>query len=75
MDLGLKEKRAFVTASSRGLGYATVVALLAAEGCRVVINGRDETNVKTSARKYGVKRARPPSMRRETRAIHLYLRN
>ena len=50
MDLGLKDKRALVTAASRGLGYA-IALLLAKEGCRVVINGRDETKVKAAAEK------------------------
>ena len=50
MDLGLKDKRALVTGASRGLGYATAL-LLAQEGCRVVINGRDEANVKVAAEK------------------------
>jgi 3-oxoacyl-[acyl-carrier protein] reductase len=40
MDLGLKDKIALVTASTRGLGFATA-QMLAAEGARVVINGRD----------------------------------
>jgi 3-oxoacyl-[acyl-carrier protein] reductase len=39
MDLGLGEKVAIVTGSSRGLGKAAAAAL-AAEGCRVVLNGR-----------------------------------
>ena len=39
MDLDLKDKRAFVAGSSRGLGYATALTL-AREGCQVVINGR-----------------------------------
>lgn len=50
MDLGLKDKRALVTGASRGLGYATAL-LLAKEGCRVVINGRDEAKVKAAAEK------------------------
>jgi 3-oxoacyl-[acyl-carrier protein] reductase len=50
MDLGLKDKRAFVAASSRGLGYATALTL-AREGCKVVINSRDEEKVKTAAQK------------------------
>lgn len=41
MDLGLQGRRAIVTASSAGLGYACA-AQLAAEGASVVINGRDE---------------------------------
>ena len=49
MDLGLKDKRAFVAGSSRGLGYATAL-LLAKEGCRVVVNSRDEEKVKAAAK-------------------------
>jgi 3-oxoacyl-[acyl-carrier protein] reductase len=48
MDLGLKDKCAFVTASSRGLAYATALEL-AKEGCKVVINSRNEGKVKESA--------------------------
>jgi len=40
MDLGLKNKRALVAGSSRGLGYAVASQLLQ-EGCRVAINGRN----------------------------------
>ena len=50
MDLGLKNKRALVTSSSRGLGYAAA-HLLAKEGCRVAINGRDEATIKDTAKK------------------------
>jgi 3-oxoacyl-[acyl-carrier protein] reductase len=50
MDLGLKNKRALVTGSSRGLGYATALAL-AKEGCKVAINGRDEAKIKSVAGK------------------------
>ena len=49
MDLQLKDKRALVTGSSRGLGYATALAL-AKEGCRVAINGRDEAKVAAAAK-------------------------
>ncbi|MGZ6316760.1 MAG: SDR family oxidoreductase [Anaerolineales bacterium] len=48
MDLGLKDRRALVASSSRGLGYATAVGL-AKEGCNVVINGRDEAKLKEAA--------------------------
>ena len=48
MDLGLKGKRALVPGASRGLGYA-VARLLAKEGCKVVINSRDETKIKAAA--------------------------
>lgn len=50
MDLQLKGKTAFVAGSSRGLGYAISRSLLL-EGCRVAINGRDPSKLKTSAEK------------------------
>jgi 3-oxoacyl-[acyl-carrier protein] reductase len=53
MDLGLKNKRAFVAGSSRGLGYATALAL-AKEGCNVAINGRDEAKIKAAAENLSV---------------------
>ena len=45
MDLGLKDRVAIVTGSSRGLGKASAMAL-AAEGARVVLNGRTEATLK-----------------------------
>lgn len=50
MDLGLKDKRAFIAGSSRGLGFATALTL-AREGCKVAINSRDEEKVKAAAEK------------------------
>jgi 3-oxoacyl-[acyl-carrier protein] reductase len=50
MDLGLQNKRALVTGSSRGLGYAAA-SLLAKEGCKVAINGRDGEKIKATAGK------------------------
>lgn len=44
MDLGLKDKIAIVTASTKGLGKATA-ASLASEGANVVINGRHKQNI------------------------------
>lgn len=41
MDLGLKDKIAIVTGSTRGLGFFTVKALLA-EGCNVTVCARGE---------------------------------
>lgn len=41
MELGLKGKVALVTGSSRGIGRGTALAL-AAEGCDVMLTGRDE---------------------------------
>jgi 3-oxoacyl-[acyl-carrier protein] reductase len=49
MDLGLKDRRALVTAASRGLGYAAALTL-AGEGCRLAINSRDETKIGAAAR-------------------------
>jgi 3-oxoacyl-[acyl-carrier protein] reductase len=48
MNLGLTNSRALVTGASRGLGYATA-KLLAEEGARVAINGRDEIRVNDAA--------------------------
>ena len=48
MDLGLSDKIAIVTGSSRGLGLASARALLG-EGCRVSISGRDETRLQAAA--------------------------
>ena len=39
MDLGLKDKVALITGSSRGLGLASARSL-AAEGCRVMLSAR-----------------------------------
>ncbi|MBN1303019.1 MAG: SDR family oxidoreductase [Anaerolineales bacterium] len=50
MDLGLSNKSALVTGASRGLGYATALAL-AREGCRVAINSRDEKAITSAAEK------------------------
>jgi 3-oxoacyl-[acyl-carrier protein] reductase len=49
MDLGLKDKVAIVTGSSRGLGLASAKAL-AAEGCRVTLCGRTEATLHGAAR-------------------------
>ena len=50
MDLQLKNKRALVTGSSRGLGFA-IARALALEGCRVAINGRKTESITEAARK------------------------
>ena len=49
MDLQLKDKRAFVTGASRGLGYAAALTL-AREGCLVALNSRDESKVTAAAK-------------------------
>jgi len=48
MDLHLKGKRALITGSSRGLGFATALGL-AKEGCKVAINSREEAKVFAAA--------------------------
>jgi 3-oxoacyl-[acyl-carrier protein] reductase len=49
MDLGLRDKVAIVTGSSRGLGLASAKAL-AAEGCRVSLCARTEATLHVAAR-------------------------
>ena len=48
MDLMLKNKVALVSAASRGLGYATALAL-AQEGVRLAICSRQSTSIQTAA--------------------------
>ena len=50
MDLQLKDKRAFVAGSSRGLGFATALTL-AREGCLVAVNSREEEKANAAAEK------------------------
>jgi len=47
MDLGLKGKVAFIAGSSRGLGYATAVAL-GREGAKLIINGRSPDKLQSA---------------------------
>src|SRR5689334_5919849 len=49
MDLKLNEKLALVTASTAGIGLATAKGL-AAEGARVILNGRTRARVEHAAR-------------------------
>jgi NAD(P)-dependent dehydrogenase (short-subunit alcohol dehydrogenase family) len=44
MDLGIKDKRALVTGSTAGIGFATAAAL-AREGVEVIVNGRTQARV------------------------------
>ena len=50
MDLGLKDKRALIAGSSRGLGYA-LASVLAQEGCRLALNARDERRLADAVKK------------------------
>jgi 3-oxoacyl-[acyl-carrier protein] reductase len=49
MDLGLKDRRALVTASSKGLGRACAEALIA-EGAGVFISSRDAASIEATGR-------------------------
>jgi 3-oxoacyl-[acyl-carrier protein] reductase len=50
MDLHLKDKRAFVAGSSRGLGFSTALTL-AREGCKVAVNSREKEKATAAADK------------------------
>ena len=67
MNLQLENKLALVTGSTAGIGFAIAKAL-AAEGARVVVNGRSETRV---AEAISSIRADIPSARLETLALDL----
>ena len=45
MDFGLKGKTAVVTGSTAGIGFG-IASALAAEGARVVVNGRTERGLR-----------------------------
>ena len=45
MDLHLKNKTAFISGSTSGIGYTTAKILLQ-EGMKVYINGRSQKNLK-----------------------------
>jgi 3-oxoacyl-[acyl-carrier protein] reductase len=52
MNLGLAGKRALVTGSSSGIG-AGIARMLAAEGCSVVVHGRDRARAESVAMELG----------------------
>ncbi|UAJ79265.1 SDR family oxidoreductase [Leifsonia sp. ZF2019] len=47
MELGLQGRTAFISGSTQGIGYA-VASVLAAEGVRVTVNGRDAARVEAA---------------------------
>src|SRR5260370_2623141 len=67
MNLQLEKKVALVTGSTAGIGFAIAKAL-AAEGARVIVNGRTETRV---AEAIASLRAGIPSAKLETLALDL----
>src|SRR3989454_1209434 len=67
MTLQLKNKFALVTGSTAGIGFAIAKAL-AAEGARVIVNGRSETRVTEAI---AAIRAHIPSARLEALALDL----
>ena len=50
MDLGLRDRTAFVSGSTQGIGYA-IARSLASEGARVTLNGRDRGRVDAAVRR------------------------
>jgi NAD(P)-dependent dehydrogenase (short-subunit alcohol dehydrogenase family) len=50
VNLGITGKRALVTGSSSGIGFATAL-MLAREGADVVVSGRDQTSTETAAQR------------------------
>lgn len=47
MDLQLRSRTAFISGSTQGIGYA-IASALAAEGMRVIVNGREEARVEAA---------------------------
>ena len=50
MDLQLTGKRALVTGSTAGIGFA-IASLLAQQGAAVVVNGRSQARVEEAVRR------------------------
>jgi NAD(P)-dependent dehydrogenase (short-subunit alcohol dehydrogenase family) len=69
MDLGIKDKRALVTGSTAGIGFAAAAAL-AREGAQVIVNGRTQVRVSAAIEqlKQDVPGARVPIWQRRRAA-------
>src|SRR5262245_22435927 len=52
MDLQLKGKTALITGSTAGIGFA-IAASLAAEGAKVIVNGRKQDRVDAAVKQIG----------------------
>ena len=52
MDLQLQNKTALVTGSTKGIGFS-IARALAAEGARVILNGRSQSSADAAARQIG----------------------
>lgn len=61
MNLQLAGKTAFVTGSSRGIGLA-IASILHAEGCKVVLNGRNEVDLQAAVESLPGTKAVPGDM-------------
>ena len=70
MDLGIKNKIALVTGSSRGIGKAAAISL-AKEGAKVVICGRNQITLDTTLTE--IKKINHNSNRRSSNWIWSYL--
>ena len=55
MDFKLRGKRALVTGSTQGIGFA-IAQGLAREGAAVVVNGRGEAKVDEAVKRLGARR-------------------
>ena len=63
MDLQLKAKKALVTGSTAGIGFA-IARGLAAEGASVIVNGRTEKRVDSASKEpFSAISACPPNTR------------
>lgn len=64
MNLQLDGKTALVTGSTAGIGWA-IAKLLAAEGARVIVNGRSESRVQGAIAEIRAALSSPPSPKLE----------